>query len=169
MSNVKSGITITKPSGDPWELTYGDLAEIVAKFDIHRSLFLDVQSEMLGEVYDGRSFQKVRKFVIEAMAEERYPTEEGKDVHSVSDNELDLFILALTLRLQAAGELASHPWMQEIAFEAMGHDHILPALADYYCSANLVFSKKLGGLIFDDHLAKQELGHLAASNKGGKH
>ena len=54
----------------------------------------------------------------------------------------------------------------ELAFEAMGHDHILPALAKYYCSADLVFSKKLGGLIFESGVAQRELGHLAGSNKG---
>jgi hypothetical protein len=162
VSKRKSGISLTKPSGEIRELTFGELAIIANDIAINPDLFLDVQYELIGEQFDRDYFQKVRVFIIEAMEDGQYQAPYEEAVDTISDGELEGLILALTVRLQAAAELCSRQWVEKILYEAMGNDHILPALGEYFCSTSLVYSKRLGGLIFDEKKAHLALDKLAA-------
>lgn len=150
--SAPSGIKIQDPkTGRTRPVTFRELANIAAQVKIDPNLLLDVEAEMVGEVFNGQSFAKVRALATSLAGEKAY--EPAPDLSNSG-------IMALTVRLQAAGELRRHSWMERILIEAMGHDHVMPSLGRYYATAPLCFSPRLHGLVFSDSEARKALEHL---------
>ena len=170
MNNAQSGISVITKSGDIYDLTFDQLIETVHEVQVHPDLLLDVQTDMMFEFARNsfsaqEIFGKIKEFTIERMsyegAEERFQLPEDKSIDEISDHDLEKLIIAMFVRLQAADELQTKPWMKLIFSKSVENSNILQALGEYWSKASLVYSRKLHTLVFDESLARKSLRTLA--------
>ncbi len=159
-TGIKSGLVLRRPSGEAFELSYSDLAEMADELPIPPELLMDVLDAMKAVNLDNQPLAQTRKHLIEALHRNRYITSNGEVINDFPDNVLQVLSIVLLVRIEASAELSWKPWMKEIWLKRLSQAPIREALGAYLSTAPLVYSSYLRGLIFEEVPARETLAPL---------
>ena len=147
------GLRFETVDGDIWDVSFRDLLDVMEDIPALPQVFLDVKAQLIEDLYDPNIFMQVGRII---------KTLDPENQHKMPEGELlNVTIICLVMRLQAADRIDNLPWVQDIILQGGDQIRMFAAMAAYYSTAKMFYSSELNALVFDEADARRALEQLA--------
>lgn len=165
MSNRKKSMpgamTIVTSNGDKHRFKRSELAHIGKQVRVPPELYLDIESEMLGREVDGGAVALIQELLSSASRRGNW------GLHRAAGDSQHMFLaIAVMLRICAANRLCIEPFMEHVLRASMTQGDTLLRMAEYFTSAELLWSDDDEQFVFDEIAAEMHMVSLSTCPVG---